>query len=54
MKPVGLVHKFKDDFLSKIQYFTVCMLGVMHKVLSTSESEISADTAALFEFYLEL
>jgi hypothetical protein len=26
----------------------------MQKVLSTSESVISADTAALFEFYLEL
>jgi hypothetical protein len=40
--------------MSKIQYFTICMLGVMRKVLSTSESVTSADTAALFEFYLEL
>jgi hypothetical protein len=28
-------------------------MGVIHKVLSTSESVISADTAVLFEFYLE-
>jgi hypothetical protein len=40
--------------MSKIKYYTVCMLGVMHKVLSASESVISADTDALFEFYLEL
>jgi hypothetical protein len=36
--------------MSKIQYHTVYILGVMHKVLSTSESVISADIAALFEF----
>jgi hypothetical protein len=40
--------------MSKIQYYKVFIMGVMHKVLSTSESVISADTAALFEFYLEL
>jgi hypothetical protein len=40
--------------MSKIQSFTVCMLGFMHNVLSTSESVIFTDTAALFEFYLEL
>jgi hypothetical protein len=40
--------------MTKIQCYTVYNLRVMHKVVSTSESVISADTAALFEFYLEL
>jgi hypothetical protein len=40
--------------VSKIQYHTVCTLRGMHEELSLSESVISAETAALFEFYLEL
>jgi hypothetical protein len=51
MKLVGLFTNFEEDCLSKIQYYTVCILGVMHKVLRTSEFVISADTTALFEFF---
>jgi hypothetical protein len=40
--------------MSKIKYYIACILGVIHKVLSTTESVISADAAALFELYLEI